>query len=271
MGSGQAGERCHLFETQPIFENHCKRNFEPLETGTENARHPMTLVTTQPNAEARTRAADVLGRLHGDIVTCRLKPGAPLRFEPLKEAYGASFTTLREALTALTSEGLVISEGQRGFHVAPVSRADLIDLTEARVLIERRLIELAIAKGSEDWEVAATAALHRMTLAEQRIGPKYALDAEWKLLHRQFHEALVSASGSRILLGIRAKLFARAERYRSLSSLYRRIRRDKAGEHKTILDATLGRKTEKAVALIDRHIRITCEAVLECADKLLED
>jgi GntR family transcriptional regulator, carbon starvation induced regulator len=230
----------------------------------------MTLVAASPNEEARTRAADVLGRLHADIVTCRLKPGEPLRFEPLKEAYGASFTTLREALTALTADGLVVSEGQRGFHVAPVSRSDLVDLTEARVLIERRLLELAIANGGDEWAVATTAALHRMTLAEQRLAPQYALTVEWKALHRQFHEALVAAAGSPILLGIRANLFARAERYRSLSSTYRRFKRDKAGEHKAILDAALARKPDKALALIDRHFRSTAEAVLECAHKFLD-
>jgi GntR family carbon starvation induced transcriptional regulator len=231
----------------------------------------MTLVATPLNEEARTRAADVLGRLHADIVACRLKPGEPLRFEPLKEAYGASFTTLREALTALAADGLVISEGQRGFHVAPVSRADLVDLTEARVLIERKLMELAIARGGDEWEVAATAALHRMTLAAQRLGPKYALTVEWKQLHRQFHETLVAAAGSPILLGIRTNLFARAERYRSLSFTYRRTKRDKGGEHKAILDAALGRKSDKALALIDSHIRSTAEAVLECAHKFLDD
>jgi DNA-binding GntR family transcriptional regulator len=231
----------------------------------------MALTATSPNEEARTRAADVLGRLHVDIVTCRLKPGEPLRFEPLKEAYGASFTTLREALTALAAEGLVISEGQRGFHVAPVSHSDLLDLTEARVLIERKLTELAIARGGDEWEVAAAAALHRMTLAEHRLGARYALEPEWKLLHLQFHEALVAASASPILLGIRASLFARAERYRSLSSLYRRTKRDKAGEHKAILDAALARKTDKALDLIDGHIRSTTEAVLECGRKFLGD
>jgi DNA-binding GntR family transcriptional regulator len=230
----------------------------------------MTPTHIPPNEDARTRAADVLGRLHADIVTCRLKPGEPLRFEPLKEAYGASFTTLREALTALTSDGLVVSEGQRGFHVAPVSRADLIDLTEARVLIERKLMELAIANGGDDWEVATTSALHRMTLAQQRLGAKCALSVEWKLLHRQFHEALVAASGSPILLGMRASLFSRAERYRSLSALYRRTKRDKAGEHKALLDAALARKTDKALALIERHIRSTTEAALECAHKFLD-
>lgn len=230
----------------------------------------MTLIAA-PNEQARTLAAEVLGRLRADIVTCRLKPGEPLRFEPLKETYGASFTTLREALTALAADGLVVSEGQRGFRVAPVSRADLTDLTEARVLIERELIRLAVEKGDDEWQVAARSAFHRMTLAEERIGPKYALTLEWKLVHRQFHEALVSACGSPILLGVRANLFARAERYRSLSSMYRRTKRDKRGEHKAILDAVLSRNTDKAQMLLDRHIRSTTRNVLEYAHKLLED
>jgi DNA-binding GntR family transcriptional regulator len=110
-----------------------------------------------------------------------------------------------------------------------------------------------------------------MTLAEQRLAPQYALTVEWKSLHRQFHEALVSAAGSPILLGIRANLYARAERYRSLSSAHRKVKRDKAGEHKTILDAALARKADKALALIDRHIRSTTEVVLECAHKFLDD
>ncbi len=145
--------------------------------------------------KSRTLAADVHARLREDIVWCRLMPGAPLRFEAMKESYGASFTTLREALTALVADGLVVSEGQRGFRVAPVTRADLMDLTEARVLIERQLIRLAIEKGGDDWEVSASAAFHRMSLVLQRLGTKRSLTAEWKLVHRQFHEALVSASG----------------------------------------------------------------------------
>ena len=230
----------------------------------------MTLIVAS-NEQARTLAADVLSRLHADIVTSRLNPGEPLRFEPLKEAYAASFTTLREALTTLVADGLFVSEGQRGFRVAPVSRTDLVDLTETRVLIERQLIRLAIEKGDDDWEVAASAALHRMTLAEQRIGPKYALTSEWKLVHRQFHEALVSACGSPILLGVRANLFARAQRYHSLSSMYRPTKRDKTSEHKALLDAALSRKVEKAQMLVDGHIRSTTQNVLEYAHKFLED
>lgn len=229
----------------------------------------MTIAGTSQQ-QFRTLAADVLARLRDDIIWCRIKPGAPLRFEQLKETYGASFTTLREGLTALVADGLAVSEGQRGFRVAPVTKADLIDLTETRVLVERQLLGLAIAKGKDEWEVAAAAALHRMSLVVQRHGVKTSATPEWKQVHAQFHEALVAAAEAPILLAFRSSLYARAERYRTLGALYRRKAPDKAGEHKAILDAALSRNAEKALRLIDRHIRATTSDVLEHAGELFE-
>ena len=55
------------------------------------------------------------------------------------------------------------------------------------------------------------------------------------------------------------------------SPICRRTKRDKAGEHKAILDAALSRKVEKAQILVDRHIRSTTQNVLDYAGKLLED
>ena len=51
----------------------------------------------------RTLATDVLHRLRDDIISCVLKPGERLRFEALREIYGVSFSTLREALARLAS------------------------------------------------------------------------------------------------------------------------------------------------------------------------
>lgn len=228
------------------------------------------LQTRSDDQKSRTLAADVYDRLRDDIIWCRLMPGAALRFEALKEAYGASFTTLREALTALVADGLVGSEGQRGFRVAPVTRADLVDLTETRVLIERQAIRLAVEKGGDDWEVAASAAFHRMSLVLQRHGAKTSTTPEWKLVHGQFHEALVAACGSPTLLAIRDKLYQRAERYRSLSVLYGSRTDNKATEHKAILDAALGRNVERSQSLIDKHIRATTTILLK-ADVRFED
>ena len=218
----------------------------------------------------KTIAADITHRLREEIVTCALAAGEPLRFDVLRERFGASFTTLREALTALAAEGLVDAQEQRGFRVAPVSRQDLVEVTDARVLIEVELMRRAIQKGDDDWEIAVMSTLHRLKRIEQR-DPEHPLrDPEWKIAHRQFHQALVSACGSATLLAIRAELFDRAERYRHLSANFRPRPRDKAGEHQAIMQAAISRNADLAVQLIETHIRTTADNVAKYAGHLLE-
>ncbi|TYO65844.1 FCD domain-containing protein [Bradyrhizobium hipponense] len=218
----------------------------------------------------KTIAADITHRLREEIIACGLLPGEPLRFDVLRERFGASFTTLREALTALSAEGLVDAQEQRGFRVAPVSGQDLVEVTDARVLIDVELIRRSIQKGDDDWEIAVISTLHRLKRIEQRDPEQALRDAEWKIAHRQFHQALVSACGSATLLAIRAELFDRAERYRYLSANFRPRPRDKAGEHQAIMQAAISRNAEQAAELIETHIRSTADNVAKYAGHLLE-
>lgn len=215
-----------------------------------------------------TRAGDVLARMRSDIISCTLKPGAKLRFETLRELYEVSFSTLREALSRLVAEGLVVAEGQRGFMVAPVSLSDLTDLTDVRVLIERECIRRAIADGDDRWEADIIATYHRMDRLQTRLGPTYYLSDEWAKLHGAFHLSLVAACNSPNLLEIRRKLFERAHRYRRMSSQFRPQWRAKDVEHKMIMDAVIARDTETARDLIERHIRETTANVIAHAGHL---
>lgn len=218
----------------------------------------------------RTIAGDITHRMREDIVTCQLRPGEPLRFDVLRLRFGASFTTLREALTALASEGLVESQEQRGFWVAPMSRRDLVEVTEARVLIEVELLRRSIEKGGDDWEIAVISTLHRLRCIEERAAEHSTSDPQWNLAHRQFHEALVSACDSATLLAIRTALFDRAERYRHLSASFRPRPRDKAGEHQTIMQAAISRNAGAAAKLIETHIRTTSDNVVKYAGHLFD-
>ncbi|RVD50589.1 GntR family transcriptional regulator, partial [Mesorhizobium sp. M8A.F.Ca.ET.023.02.2.1] len=74
----------------------------------------------------KTEAAYQL--LRRDILTTRLMPGAPLKLSALRGTYGLGWTPLREALSRLEAERLVTAISNRGFAVAPVSRAELEDL-----------------------------------------------------------------------------------------------------------------------------------------------
>jgi GntR family carbon starvation induced transcriptional regulator len=213
----------------------------------------------------KTVAADVTHRLREELVTCRFKPGAPLRFEPLRTKFGASFSTLREALMALVAEGLVVVEGQRGFHVAPVTIADLRDITDVRVLIEVNMLRQSIARGDDEWEIGMMSALHRLSKIEERLSGRSAESPAWRNAHKDFHHALVAGCGSPALLGIRSSLYDRSERYRSLSATHRPKARDKVGEHRALMLAAIAREADPAAALIEQHIRRTTENVLKYA------
>jgi DNA-binding GntR family transcriptional regulator len=163
------------------------------------------------------------------------------------------------------TEGLVVAEEQRGYKVAPVTLEDLHDLTHARILIEVDLLRRSIQKGDDDWEIRVISSLHRLAKIEERAPEDYAGNTEWKATHRQFHEALVSASGSPTLLAMRNSLFDRAERYRNLSAMFRPHPRDKVGEHRALMQAAIGRNADQACDLIRSHIQTTTDNVARYA------
>lgn len=181
------------------------------------ARVPEAATSTTSNLLGRTLAADVLHRMRSDIVSAAFLPGHRLRFETMRERYGVSFSTLREALAHLVREGLVVAEGQRGFAVAPVSRDELLDLMEVRVLIEQEALRRSLERGDEAWMAAMTAAFEALEAARAVAGGRPAsASAAWNDRHQDFHHALISACGSPNLLNIRALLWQRMERYRTL-------------------------------------------------------
>src|SRR5712672_3207808 len=96
-------------------------------------------------AASRTRATDTYRRLRQDILECRLRPGLRLRAEELCERYGVGISPLREALVRLSADGLTVLREHRGYHVAPVSKADLIDVTRMRIKLESAALASSIA------------------------------------------------------------------------------------------------------------------------------
>jgi len=197
--------------------------------------------------------------LRGRILRCEIEPGAKLKIETLQRDHGFSSSPLREALNRLAQEGLVKSDERRGFRAAPVTVADLRDVTRMRLLVDGEALRDAMKQGDDAWEGQAVAAFHRLEKVEDRItGPgPLSLNAEWSLLHKQFHVALLAACTSPKLLELSSSLFDQAERYRRLSMRWRKEPRNKAAEHKRILDAVFSRNAKAAVALLHDHISRT--------------
>lgn len=215
-----------------------------------------------PQDEPKTLNERIYLQLRQDILNGKLSPGAKLRFEMLKAMYSAGTSTLRESLSRLAAENLVTTEGQRGFAVAPVSIAELRDITQTRQDLESVAIRRSIAQGDDDWEAMVLAASHRLSkMTDPSTGRLVLLPDENVRRHRAFHLSLVAACGSAWLLHFIGALYDQSERYRRFSTLHAVVPRDTAAEHRDLVDAVLARDADRAVHLLCDHLDRTAEVV----------
>src|SRR5499425_1911828 len=137
-------------------------------------------------------------RLRADLLSFRIPPGARLKIQDLCVRLSVSLGAIREALSRLTSEGLVVAEPQRGFRAAPISAEDLSDLTRVRIEIESLCLRRAIELGDVDWEARLVAAFHRLSRTPERAPDDPARSNEdWAAAHGAFHLALVEGCAAR--------------------------------------------------------------------------
>ena len=203
-------------------------------------------------------------RLRADLLACRLLPGEKLNINTLCEKMDMSLGSVREALSRLTSEGLVTAERSKGFRAAPVSSTELVDLTMVRIEIESLCLRRAIELGDATWESRLEAAYQKLCRTPNRLpsDPRRVSDA-YASAHTAYHEVLASGCDSEWLLRLRRLLQTQSERYRRMSMLLAPYARDLNGEHKDIMDAALARDVTRAVALIEAHLQATTQLLLD--------
>ena len=200
-------------------------------------------------------------RIRDDIVAGALPPGKKLKLDSLKARYGASVSTLREILNRLASEQLVVAEGQRGFEVAPASAENLREVADLRLLLESHAIRLSLQMGDHDWEGRVVAAHHKLSVIEgQLLAGEIDRTAQWVRYDFAFHNALISACGSRTLLDLHASVFDRFIRYHMLAASFRGTA--VMDDHRALFDLAMRRDAEGIVAKLTGHIRSGVDYVL---------
>lgn len=211
-----------------------------------------------------TQADTVCQRIRTEILQGVLLPGEKLNIKALEQRFEVSLGAIREALSRLSAEGLAVAEAHRGYHVTPVSRDELLDLTHTRVEIEGLCLRKAIAQGDVEWESRIVAAAHRMErLQEQASDQEARRSSAWNQAHAEFHIALVDACQSPWLLRMRETLYAQSERYRLMSvPLDTDHHRDVRGEHRRLMDAVLRRDADEAVRAVREHFFATVDIIL---------
>lgn len=120
-------------------------------------------------------------------------PGERLREEEVGARLNLSRTPVREALRRLEAEGIVEHQPRSGAVVRRLSHAEVVELYEMRVVLERTAAEMAAKHGTEA-EFDTLATLNRQ-IAEERSNP-----ARAAAINQAFHRGLYLAGRNRFLL-----------------------------------------------------------------------
>lgn len=109
-----------------------------------------------------SRTTDFANSLRNEILTGKRSPSERLNLDTLRQEFNVSLSPIREGLSRLVAEGLLVPTGQRGYQVAEVSIKEFIDIKTQRMDLEIKALQQSITLGDEDWEIRLMAAFQRL-------------------------------------------------------------------------------------------------------------
>ncbi len=192
-----------------------------------------------------------------DISFSILHPDQKLKIDALRQRYGGSNHSMREALRMLAAEGMVEATSQRGFRVTSATEDDLRDILLMRLEIEKLGLARSLERGEVAWEARVVAALHAMSRADDAVqqSPDDVTALQWDNACRDLTIALMEACASPRLIELSDKFYNQSRRFRL--ALLREGRIDfaaRAHRHARLREAILKRDTKAALQILDEDI-----------------
>lgn len=186
------------------------------------------------------------------IVTGKLDGPRIYSVPMLAAALGVSATPVREAMRELALEGLVEVVPNRGFRIVEVSKHDLEEIFELRLMLEvpaaGKIAAIATPENMAPCLVLATQ-IEQFARASA-VAPF--LDAD-----REFHKEFLSVLGNRRLVEIVERLRNQVRLYGIPTLAESGQLEDSAREHSQLIDAALRHESAEATEIMRRHIAHT--------------
>jgi DNA-binding GntR family transcriptional regulator len=137
---------------------------------------------------------EVFDVLHGRIIAGQYAPGEWLRQDDISSQLGISMTPVREALDLLVSAGLAERIPYRGVRVLQPSMQEIVDSYLMRLLLESSAIYTAAFNISPEQILQL-----EKILSQSKLLVKLKDMPRERVLSRELHGAIVSASGNALL------------------------------------------------------------------------
>ena len=206
------------------------------------------------NLGAETLPARIHELLEDAIISGVHAPGERLHADRLAEQYGVSRIPVREALRSLHAAGWVDIRPRYGVYVRERSEAELIELFEARSVVEAAIATWAATRRNTADLTALRRSVSRSRKAAQRSDESALTESS-----ADFYQRMRAAARNHVLATLSADLQKRARFY--FSMVAGDLGRDWVELHAAVAEAVAAGDAEEAARLSRQHILDTGTAV----------
>jgi DNA-binding GntR family transcriptional regulator len=196
------------------------------------------------------------------ILDGTLRPGQFLTEDEMANALSVSRTPVREALAALSRDGLLELVPHRGAFVRRPSLKDVEDLFEIRIALETLALRKALPQLSEEVLQSLLARTKRQQATLAKLGPK---DVE--ALSVDIHMVLLKVAGNEhiveLIHQLRERVYIGSTLYQNSDGSLNRAHAERmTTEHHELLLALLKKDAKAATRLLEEHLLGSKEMVV---------
>ena len=235
-----------------------------MNTKTNRTRSGKLVDARTDSAMGETRVAVGRGKsvrhvyetLRAEILSLKLAPGEDIDDVALCQRLGLSRTPIREGLSRLMGDGLIVQSPNRGMQVAPVNLMDMPRYAEALALLQRAVMRAAAVRRTPSDLSCIEQSYEAFVAAANDQNP-----VELTFFNRAFHVAIAGASHNRYLAEGYTRLLDEGMRMLSVPFAYDPAPDDSARahthkvreEHREMVEVIRARDANRAEALGAEH------------------
>lgn len=194
---------------------------------------------------------EVYNVIYGQLMSREIPPGGRIAVDRLVRDLGVSQTPIREALSRLEAQGLVVKT-----HLIGYSAADQLDATRLEQLYELRLLlePFAAGRAAQFMDETTLESLKKLaadmqSCANDAPGEAYGRFAQ---LDTQFHDQIAAASRNELVQETLANLHIHVHLFRLF--YHTRVTTDAIDEHRQLIEALERRAPGAAEAAMRSHL-----------------
>jgi DNA-binding GntR family transcriptional regulator len=212
--------------------------------------------TDEPVLERRSLSQQLAERLREMILDGDLAPGERLQEIELSARFGVSRTPLREAMKALSSEGLVTLTPNRGAAVSKLKPEEVAEIFPVMGALEALAGELACVHATDD-EISELAHLHSELMVHYTARDQ----AAYYDTNQEVHNLILKAARNTTLAEQYNQLAGRVSRARFRGTMSDAEWAKSVAEHEALMAALTRRDGSRVARILKTHVDTKLETV----------